>query len=214
LSSGVSQQASWLLENGPRELELLLRAVLYHPAAPLLILDDERNYRDASVGAGNLLGLPRNRIIGQKMDDFADPSVRPGISELWKAFLSKGEQKGTLRLAHSNGNVSDVEYSAKSNVLPVRHVWALRDKTAAQAQAFAEAGDDEIPSWVQDYALFLLDVNGCIVRWYSGAERIYAYSEDEVAGKDVGFVYPGDKNPHPEPRQELQRSAAAGHFRH
>ncbi len=103
MASGLSQQASWLLENGPRELELLFRAIVYHPSVPILILDDERNYCDASTGAGKLLGLSRDKIIGQKMDDFADPSFRPGISELWRAFLAKGEQEGTLRLAGPNG---------------------------------------------------------------------------------------------------------------
>jgi formate hydrogenlyase transcriptional activator len=213
LASGVSQQGSWLLENGPRELELLFRAIVYHPSAPILILDSERNYRDASTGAGKLLGLSRDKIIGQRMDDFADPGFRPVISELWRAFLVKGEQEGTLRLANPSGTVSDVEYSAKSNVLPVRHILALRDKTtAAPTQRFADVAKNEFPSWVQDYALFLLDTDGRIARWYSGAERIYGYSGDEVIGKHVCFVYPGDENPSPEPQQELKRSAAAGHF--
>ena len=57
----------WLLENGPKELELLFRAIVYHPSAPILIADNERNYRDASAGAGKLLGLPRDKIIGQKI---------------------------------------------------------------------------------------------------------------------------------------------------
>ena len=202
-----------LLENGPRELELLFRAIAYHPSAPILILDNERNYCDASTGAGKLLGSSRDRIIGQKMDDFADPSFRPEISELWRAFLVKGEQEGTLRLAGRDGNVLDVGYSAKGNVLPVRHLLALRDKPeAAPAEAFANGSRSEIPSWVQDYAMFLLDVDGRIARWYSGAARIYGYSEDEVISKHVGFVYPGDEGSSPEPQQELRRSAAVGHF--
>ena len=55
----------WLVENGPNELELLFRAIVYHPSAPLLITDDDGNSRDASVGAGKLLGLPREEIIGR-----------------------------------------------------------------------------------------------------------------------------------------------------
>ena len=61
LRSGVSQQSSWLLKNGPRELELLFRAIAYHPSAPILILDNERNYCDASTGAGKLLGSSRDK---------------------------------------------------------------------------------------------------------------------------------------------------------
>ncbi len=90
---------AWLLENGPRELELLFRAIVYHPSVPILITDDDRNYRDASVGASKLLGISRDKIIGRSMDDFAEPSFKPVISELWRAFLEQGEQEGTLQLA-------------------------------------------------------------------------------------------------------------------
>jgi PAS domain S-box-containing protein len=215
LGCEVSQAhaADWLLENGPRELESLFRAIVYHPSVPILIADNERNYRDASAGAGKLLRLSREKIIGQRMDDFADPSFKPQIPELWRAFLGQGEQEGTLRLAGPDGTLWEVEYTAKGNVLPVRHLLVLRDRTiSAQTEGSAEAGQGQIPSWVQDYALFLLDVSGRIVDWYSGAARIYGYSRDEATGKHVSFLYSGEENSSAEPQQELNRSAAEGHF--
>src|SRR5580700_8871865 len=118
----------WLVENGPRELELLLRAIVYHPSAPILITDDDGNSKEASVGVAKLLGLPRAKIIGRQIDDFAPPSFKPQVSQLWRAFLQEGEQEGTLQLVGSDGAVREVEYMAKGNVLPVRHALALRDK--------------------------------------------------------------------------------------
>jgi len=200
-----AQGAAWLLENGPRELELLFRAIVYHPSVSILIADDDRTYRDASTGAASLLGIPRDEIIGHKIDELADPSFKPRLPELWSAFLGQGEQEGTLRLAGADGTLWDVEYTAKGNVLPVRHLLVLRDKTS-------EAGPDQIPSWVEDYALFLLDVSGRVVAWYSGAARIYGYAEDEATGRHVSFLYPSEESPGVEPRQELERSAAEGHF--
>ena len=72
-----------------------------------------------------------------------------------------------------DGKPRDVEYTAKGNVLPVRHVLVLRDKTAPAETG--QADKDRIPAWVQDYALFLLDVDGRVAAWYSGAARIYGY---------------------------------------
>jgi PAS domain S-box-containing protein len=205
--------ACWLLENGPRELESLFRAIVYHPSVPILIADDERTYRDASAGAGRLLGLSRDEIIGRRIDDLADPGFKPQIPELWRAFLGEGEQEGTLRLAGPDGTLWDAEYTAKGNVLPVRHLLVLRDKTTpGQTEGSSEAGQDRIPSWVQDYALFLMDVSGRVAAWYSGAARIYGYAADEAIGRHVSFLYPGEENPDAEPQQELNRSAAEGHF--
>ena len=205
-----SQTTRWLVENGPRELELLFRAIVFHPAAPVLIADNDRNYRDASAGAGKLLGLPREKIIGRKMDDFAAPASKPQISQLWRAFLEHGEQNGTLQLIRADGNLREVEYTAKVNVLPVRHVVVLRDKSTPAGAGQAEK--EPIPAWVQDYALFMLDVNGCVAAWYSGAARIYGHAEDEALGQHVAFLYPSEDTLNLKLQEELKRCAAEGHF--
>ena len=122
------QFTRWLAENGPKELESLFRAIVFHPSAPILIADDDRRYQEASVGASGLLGLPREKIIGRRLDDFAVPAIKPMISERWQAFLEDGVQAGTLQLLGPDGSPRDVEYTAKGNVLPVRHLLLLRDK--------------------------------------------------------------------------------------
>src|SRR5882724_9729656 len=78
-----SGESGWLLQKGPRELECLFRAIICHPAASILVADDDRNNRDASVGAGRLLGLPREKLIGRRLDDFAAPGFQSEIDDLW-----------------------------------------------------------------------------------------------------------------------------------
>jgi formate hydrogenlyase transcriptional activator len=200
-----SPAPNWLVENGPKELELLFRAIIYHPATPILIADNDRHYREASAGAGKLLGLPRAKIIGRQMDDFAPPGFKPKVPHLWQSFLERGEQAGTLRLVDSTGAQREVEYTAKGNILPVRHVLVLRDKTES-----AEA-ENANPSWVQDYALYLLDLEGHLAAWYSGAARIYGYKDDEALGQHVSFLYPGDGTARVKLQEEFDRIAAEGH---
>ena len=104
-----------------------------------------------SIKRRPLLGLPREKIIGCQIDDFAEPGFKPEVPELWQSFLERGEHSGTLRLMSPDGNPRDVEYVAKGNVLPVRHRLVLRDKTA-----HAKPGQATAPLWVRDYALYLL----------------------------------------------------------
>lgn len=92
-----SNSAQWLAENGPKELEQLFQAVLFHPAAPILLADNDRHYRDASVGASKLLGLPREKIIGRSLDDFAAPSFKPVLSERWRSFSKRASRKERWR---------------------------------------------------------------------------------------------------------------------
>jgi PAS domain S-box-containing protein len=202
-----SPDARWLVENGPRELELLFRAIVYHPSAPILIADGDGNSRDASVGVGKLLGLPRDKIIGRPVVDFAQPGFKPEISQLWRALQERGEQEGTLRLVGPDAKPRDVEYSAKGNVLPVRHVIVLREKTQTD-----DASAQSVPAWVQDYALYLLDREGHIAAWYSGAERIYGYRAEEAAGRHISFLYPVTDALQTGLQEEFKRAAAEGHL--
>jgi PAS domain S-box-containing protein len=186
----------WLLENGPKELEQLLQAIVFHPSAPLLLTDDDRCNWDASVGASKLLGLPRDEIIGRSLDDFAHPSIKPVIAERWRAFLKDGEQTGTLELVGADGGTREVEYTAKGSVLPVRHLVVLREKTSngpdgEPTRVNKGSSNRDVPAWVQDYALFLLNVDGTIAAWYPGAERIYGYKSADAVGQHVSFLYAG-----------------------
>lgn len=208
-----SQAARWLLQNGPRELELLFRTIVYHHSAPILITDDNGNSREANFGAGQLLGLPREKIIGRRVDDFAPPGLQAEISHLWTALKEREELEGTLRLVGKGGSVRDVKYIAKGNVLPVRHVLVLQDETSSTLRTeVAEGETGQIPFWVRDYALYLLDVEGCVAAWYSGAQRIYSYQANEAIDRHVSFLYPGNETLRARLDEEFTRAAAEGHM--
>jgi formate hydrogenlyase transcriptional activator len=193
--------ANWLVEKGPKELERLFRAVVFYPFAPNLLIYNDRHNHEASVGASKLLGLPREEFVGRSLDDFTDPDFKPQISQRWNEFLEQGEQQGTIPLFGADGNPREVEYLAKGNVLPVRHLLVLRDKAPKRS----------VPAWVQDYALFLLDVEGQIVASYAGAERIYGYLSGEIIGQNASLVYP-DEDVISKLQQKLKRGAVEGHI--
>ena len=165
------------------------------------------------MGAGKLLDLPREKIVGHSLEDFALPSIQPQLSALWNRFLKDGEQEGTLELSGPDGTPRDVDYLAKTNVLPSRHLLVLRDKTkpaGPEPELVRGLPRNKVPACMQDYALSLLDVEGRIVAWYSGAVRMYGYEGGEVIGQPVSFFYP-EEDAQNKLKDELKRAAFEGH---
>jgi PAS domain S-box-containing protein len=207
------RNGKWLVESGPRELELLLRAVLYHSSQPVLIADDDRNCLDASFGAGKLFGLSRDQIIARRIDQFVEPSFQPQMKRLWQAFLEQGGQDGTLPLVVSGGAAREVGYVASGRVLPVRHLLVLHDRTERKGSR-GEPGREayRVPSWVKDSALLLLDADGRVAAWYAGAERIYGYKSEEAIGQHLSFLCSNEGAQGAGLQGELTRAASGGRF--
>ena len=205
--------SSWskpLAESSVQELELLLRAVVYHSSEPILIADDSRDCIDASFGAGRLLRLSRDEIVGRKLDDFVAPDLRPRMAPLWRALLEQGAQEGTLPLAVSGGGATEGGYMARAGVLPERHIAVLSEGKRGKASGTAP---EPVPSWSKDYALYVLDPEGVVATWYAGAERMYGCKRAEVIGESPDFLHwTGEEGTRDILREELQRAAAAGRF--
>jgi PAS domain S-box-containing protein len=198
-----------------RELESLLRAIVFFPSAPVLLTDNDRRHLEASFGASKLLGHRREKIIGRKLDDFIDPKFKPVMSKRWCTFLEEGAQEGTLPLVRPGGGPKDIEYSAMGNVLPLRHLLVLREKDTRTAADDVKAAKGvlpcSVPAWVQDYALFMLDADEKIVAWYGGAERIYGYTSAQVVGQPLSFLLPAVDILHVKLREELLRASSGAH---
>ncbi|WP_254513909.1 PAS domain S-box protein [Anatilimnocola floriformis] len=63
-----------------------------------------------------------------------------------------------------------------------------------------------------EYAIFLLDANGCVASWNAGAERLKGYQADEIIGKHFTKFYPQEAIDRRWPEYELTVAAAEGRF--
>jgi len=65
---------------------------------------------------------------------------------------------------------------------------------------------------INDYAIFLLDVNGCVVSWNRGAEKIKGYKAGEIIGKPISICYTADDVEKGVPEQNLRKARELGQF--
>jgi PAS domain S-box-containing protein len=63
---------------------------------------------------------------------------------------------------------------------------------------------------VQDYAIFILDPDGCIASWNIGAQNLKGYRADEIIGQHFSRFYPEEDIQRSKPNQLLKIAAAAG----
>jgi PAS domain S-box-containing protein len=63
-----------------------------------------------------------------------------------------------------------------------------------------------------DYAILLLDPQGCVASWNAGAERIKGYTRDEIVGRHFSIFYPPDAIARDWPQTELEIAAREGRF--
>ena len=65
---------------------------------------------------------------------------------------------------------------------------------------------------IVDYAIFMLDADGRIISWNTGAERLKGYREDEIIGQHFSRFYPLEAIEQGIPQQELRMASAKGRF--
>ena len=99
----------------------------------VVIADDDRRYVDANAAAAVLFGVRREALIGLRLDDFVISTEAGGTAEAWRRLLANGEQQGEVALARPDGEIRVVEYSARANFVPGRHLSIMRDVTDRRA---------------------------------------------------------------------------------
>ena len=65
---------------------------------------------------------------------------------------------------------------------------------------------------VTDYAIFMLDPNGVVASWNSGAQRIKGYSEDEIVGRHFSTFYTQQDRAAGTPALALATAAREGRY--
>jgi PAS domain S-box-containing protein len=66
---------------------------------------------------------------------------------------------------------------------------------------------------VEEYAIYLLDQNGNVITWNTGAEKIKGFSMEEIIGKNFASFYTADDVAAGKPQRNLREAARRGYIR-
>jgi two-component system CheB/CheR fusion protein len=62
----------------------------------------------------------------------------------------------------------------------------------------------------RDYAVFVVDLEGRVLTWNSGAERVLGYSEGEIVGESSFLFFTPEDRAEGVPEQELRTALREG----
>jgi PAS domain S-box-containing protein len=105
--------------------------------------------------------------------------------------------------------------SVASNASPSHaEIADLRPITAPEGEVRVERDDlfRLLVDSVQDYAIFMLDPQGCVATWNAGAQKIKGYTKNEILGRHFSVFYPAESVHRRWPQLELALALERGRF--
>lgn len=179
----------------------------------VFVLDPKGHVLTWNVGAERIKGYAPEEIIGRHFSVFY---TRDATDREWPAY--------ELKMAETEGHFEDEGWRVRKDG---SRFWAnvvitslrdgggkllgfskiTRDLTVRRAQMEAMRQSEErfrlLVEGVTDYGVFMLDPDGMITSWNTGAQRLNGYTRDEIIGKHFSCFYSREDIEAGKPWEEL-----------
>ncbi len=202
-----------------RRFELLVNSVIDYS---IYMLDRDGSIVSWNSGARRFKGYEAEEIIGEHYSRFFTKEDREARLP-WKALetaATEGRFESEGWRVRKDGSL----FWASVVVDPVRDetgeligfAKVTRDITekrkAEQALSASEQRFRLLVEGVRDYAIYMLDENGIITNWNSGAQAIKGYSAEEIVGQHFSLFYTEEDRERGEPAKALETALSEGKY--
>lgn len=199
---------------------ILLKALVDYSPAVMFLKDINGKYVHVNSRFLECFGLEEKNIIGKKDIEVFPESQAELFARNDRQVLDTGntiEFEETAQYTdgeHISTVLKFPVYDPDGNIIGLggiaTDVTAL--KYAGQALQASEEHFRLLVESIKDYAIFMLDADGYITTWNSGAENLYGYRDEEIIGKHFPvFFLPEDRDKN-EPRLELESTRNKGNM--
>ena len=205
--------------NEPERYKLLVSSIKDYA---IYMLDPNGHITSWNAGAQRFKGYTAEEVLGQHYSMFLTEEDRArGLPQFaLKTAAEKGEfeaegwrvrKDGTRFWAHV---VVDPIHSASGELLGYAKITRdiTEKKKAQEALLESEQRFRLLVQGVTDYALFMLNPEGIVTNWNSGAERLKGYTHDEIVGQHFSRFYTEEDIKRGLPQRALRTAAETGRF--
>ena len=168
-----------------------------------------------SCQPGDLVGVDYGRLTagtGEELDRLLEEIVTSGVD------LATFEHPGPAPLTEPAPRTVRVTLSPiRDSRRQVLYVFAqVQDVTAHRDMETSLRRSEEhfrrLVTAVNEYAIFMLDVDGIVISWNSGAQRIKGYTAHEIVGQSFRVFYPPEDQAIGHPEHNLEVALREGSF--
>ena len=188
----------------------------------MFMLDTDGRIATWNAGAERTKGYKASEIIGRHFSSFySEEDVRAGKPQrLLDLAIKEGRVEDEGWRIRKDGS----KFWASVTITPVRERSGkllgfgkvTRDLTERRRTELALRRSEErsrlFIDAVEDYAIFMLDPEGCVSTWNTGAERIKGYKASEIIGQHFSRFYPAEDVRAGKPAWELDVASKGGRF--
>jgi PAS domain S-box-containing protein len=229
--SGVIQDISdrKKIESTLRMSESRTRAMLDTALDCIITIDRNSRIVEFNPAAERTFGYSRAQAIGRSVaETIIPPSLREGFDRGFKQYLQSGQAvvighrvempamraDGTefpAELAISVGRSSGEEQAGNDDIFFTAYVRDISDRIGAEeALRHSEERYRTIVSQVKDYAIFMIDLQGCASSWNQGVHGVLGYDEHNFIGQPVAVLYTAEDRSKGFPQVEMDEAARSG----
>jgi len=188
----------------------------------IIMVDQDGKIILLNSQAERYFGYQRDELIGKSVDRLVPSRFSAGHREYRATFLAEpqtrdmGVGRDLYALRKDNS-----EFPVEIGLAPIKTQQGIfvlativditERKQVEQALRESEERFRLMVEQVADYAIFILDVNGNVLSWNTGAERIKGYKDDEIIGQSYSRFFTPDQIGAGLPDRILRKAESIGH---
>ncbi len=179
----------------------------------IIMLDPAGRVASWNKGAERIHGYAESEMLGRSFETFYTPEDRALARP--RVLLEEARETGHVQVEGWRVRKGGGRFWAEVAITAIRgkdgavtgFCKVCRDvserKYAADELRRSEQRFRAMIKGVQDYAIYMLDPDGRIISWNTGAELLKGYTTDEILGKHLSVFFP------PEEKERAHRLLAA-----